>query len=157
MRFMYILAGTFCFLCLFNPWNTTLMAQQSASIEIKVTNHETELQNWRPYADTYLTFNIEVTVPTDFEGGKLAAALQNVTSYPGISGNVSSTIVCLTEEVLDFWEDVGIDVDECKTEPPSTDQSLDLLILKTEDQNTSWIKTESTLTHTLSAYNSETP
>ena len=88
MKFTYILLGILCLLCLFNSGNTGLVAQQTPSIDITVTNHETLLQSWRPDPNNDLTFEITVTVPADFDSGTLNAVLQNVTNYTGESGNV---------------------------------------------------------------------
>ena len=167
MRIISILACTLYLLCLFNPGGTTLVAEQTESIDINVTNHETLLQGWRPYADTDLTFEIKVTVPADFASGKLVAALQNVTNYPGKSGNVPNTIACPTEERITFWENVATTfpntiVPGCETELPSTDQSstdqsLDLQLFKEKeidgqmvDVNVGWSMDESTFSYTFS-------
>ncbi len=117
MKFTYILLGILCLLCLFTPGNTKLVAQQTPSIEIAVTNHETLLQNWRPDISNEpdisndLTFAIEITVPTDFNSGKLVATLQNVTQYAGKSGNVSDPNDKLdaTTGALTIAPDLGLD------------------------------------------------
>lgn len=160
MRIISILACTLYLLCLFNPGNTILVAQQTTSTDITVvTNHETVLQNWRPYADIYLTFEIEVTVPADFSSGTLVAALQNVTDHPGKSGNVPSRISCPTEEEIDERERFetyfpeyreNLPDLECETDLSSADRDFDLLLLKEDDKNADWTVEGDTLTYSLS-------
>ena len=166
MRIILILACTLYLLCLFNPGGTTLVAEQTESIDINVTNHETLLQGWRPYADTDLTFEIKVTVPADFASGKLVAALQNVTNYPGKSGNVPNRIVCPTEKEIADRESFETNFPEhsenlpelrCETGSSSTDQSLDLQLFKEKeidgqmvDVNVGWSMDESTFSYTFS-------
>ena len=99
MRFTPILLGTLCLLCLFNPGNTELVAQQTTSIVIDLPGLENDPLlpgnkllplNWLPSGtnDDFLTFNINVTVPANFtNGGTLYASLQNVTAYSGKTGN----------------------------------------------------------------------
>ena len=86
MKFTNVLIGILCLVCLFIQGNTTLVAQQTTSIQIEVSDIA---PTWRPYADTDLTFNITVTAPADFSSGTLVAVLQNETNYAGKSGNVA--------------------------------------------------------------------
>ena len=87
MRFTCILIGILCLLCLFNHGNTTLDAQQITSIQIEVSDLD---PNWRPEVNNSLTFEIRVTVPSNFGSGTLVAELLNVTTYRGESGNMYS-------------------------------------------------------------------
>ncbi len=121
MKITTILLGTLCLLSPCISGNVPLEAQQTTSIQIDVTNSSTLLQSWRPSADTSLTFDIKVTVPTDFSSGTLTASLQNMTNYLGSSGNSVSS----TQGLMD----------------------PDLQIRKTDG----WIQNESTFAYSLSA------
>ena len=85
MKWTKILISILCLICLLT---TGYVTEGSSQLTIAVPNLLTNLPiDWRPLAGKRLSFNVKVTKPAHYSGGRLTATLSEVTSYPGKCGN----------------------------------------------------------------------
>ena len=88
MKWTKVFVSILCLICFLA---TGYITEGSGQLAIEVPNLLTNLPiDWRPKAGKLLSFNVKVTKPPHYSGGRLTATLSETTNYMGSCGNQTS-------------------------------------------------------------------